>query len=58
MNVFGFPAIQLETVKEIKSATMNIFEFFYFLLKSFVKGELSYVVTINLFTIAENCTEK
>ena len=32
--------------------------FFYFLFKSFVKEELSYVFTINLFTIAENCTEK
>ena len=28
------------------------------LFKSFVKVELSYVFTINLFTIAENCTEK
>ena len=36
---------------------MNIFRFFYFLFKSFVKVELSYVFTINLFTIAENCTE-
>ena len=44
--------------KETKSATMNIFEFFLFLFKSFVKVELSYVFTINLFTIAENCTEK
>ena len=34
------------------------FDFFYFLYKSFVKVELSYVFTINLFTIAENCTEK
>ena len=32
--------------------------FFYFLFKSFVKVELSYDFTINLFTIAENCTEK
>ena len=45
-------------VKETKSATMNIFQNFYFLFKSFVKVELSYVFTINLFTIAENCTEK
>ena len=30
---------------------------FYFLIKSFVKGELSYTFTINMFTIAENCTE-
>ena len=44
--------------KEAKSATMNIFEIFYFLFKSFVKVELSYVFTRNLFTIAENCTEK
>ena len=41
--------------KETKSATMNIFRFFfYFLFKSFVKVELSYVFTLNLFTIAEN----
>ena len=46
------------TVKETKSATMNIFDFFYFLFKSFVKVELSYVFKINLFTIAENCMEK
>ena len=47
------------TVKETKSATMNIFRFFfYFLFKSFVKVELSCTFTINVFTIAENCTEK
>ena len=45
-------------IKETKSATMNIFRIFYFVFKSFVKVELSYVFTINLFTIAENCTEK
>ena len=40
--------------KETKSATMNIFRFFfYFLFKSFVKVEFSYVFTINLFTRAE-----
>ena len=32
---------------------MNIFGIKYFLFKSFVKVELSYVFTINLFTIAE-----
>ena len=32
---------------------MNIFRNFYFLFKSFVKVELSYVFTINLFYIAE-----
>ena len=42
--------------KETKSATT--FEKKYFLFKSFVKVELSYVFTINLFTIAENCMEK
>ena len=42
--------------KETKSATMNTFRFF-FLFKSFVKVELSHVFKINLFTIAENCTE-
>ena len=45
-------------VKETKSATMNIFRFFYLPFKSFVKVELSYAFTINMFTIAENCTEK
>ena len=45
------------TFKEAKSATTNIFRFI-FLFKSFVKVELSYVFTINLFTIAENCIEK
>ena len=45
--------------KETNSATMNIFRFFFhFLFKSFEKVELSYVFTINLFTVAENCTEK
>ena len=43
-------------LKETKTATMNIFFIFFF--ESFVKVELSYVFTINLFTIAENCTEK
>ena len=41
-------------IKETKSATMNIFRNFC-LFKSFVKVEFSYVFTINLFTIAENC---
>ena len=39
-------------LKETMSATMKIFEIFYFLFKSFVKVELSYVFTLNLFTIA------
>ena len=45
-------------LKETKSATMNIFRNFLFSFKSSVKVELSYVFTINLFTTAENCTEK
>ena len=45
-------------IKETKSATMNIFLKKIFLLKSFVKVELSYVFTRNLFTIVENCREK
>ena len=45
-------------LKETKSATMNIFRNFLFPFKSFVKVELSYVFTINLFAIAENCMEK
>ena len=32
---------------------MNIFRFFYYLFKSFVKVELSNVFTVNLFTIAK-----
>ena len=44
-----------QTFKETKSATMNIFRFF-FLFKSFVKVDLSSVFAINLFTIAESCT--
>ena len=42
-------------LKETKSATMSIFRKFYFLFKTFVKVELSYVFTINLLTVAENC---
>ena len=39
---------------------MNIFrkKKKYFLFKSFVKVELSYVFTINMFSTAENCMEK
>ena len=46
-------------IKETKSATMNIFrKKKYVLFKSFVKVEICYVFTINMFTIAENCMEK
>ena len=50
--------VALCNFKETKSATMNIFRFFYFVFLSFVKVELSYVFIIHLFTIAETCTEK
>ena len=46
-------------VKAAYSVTMNIFrKKKYFLFKSFVKVELSYVFTIKMFSTAENCTEK
>ena len=37
---------------------MNIFRKKYFLFKSFVKIELSYVFTINMFSTAESCMEQ
>ena len=37
---------------------LTFFDFFLFSFKSFVKVELSYVFTINLFTISEICTER
>ena len=59
LDEFGKSDISFsQWVKETKSATMNIFRFFYFVFKAFVKVELSYAFTINLFTLAENCTEK
>ena len=46
-------------VKETRSVTMNIFRKKYFLFKSFVKIESSYIFTINMVsTAAENCKEK
>ena len=45
-------------IKAAYSVTMNIFQKFYFLFKSFVKVELSYVFTIKMFSTAENCIEK
>ena len=46
------------TIKEAKSVTLNTFRKKSFLFKSFVKIELSYVFTINMFSTAENCMEK
>ena len=48
----------LWVLKRLSLQLWTFFEIFYFLFKSFVKVELSYVFTINLYTIAENCTEK
>ena len=50
-----YPQVQF---KETRFVTMNIFEKKSFLFKSFVKIELSYVFAINMFSAAENCTEK
>ena len=44
--------------KAAYSVTMNIFLFFLFSFKSFVKVELSYVCIIKMFSTAENCMEK
>ena len=46
------------TLKETRSVTMNIFEKKSFHFKSFVKIELSYVFTVNMFSTAENSMEK
>ena len=48
----------LTTFKEAKSVTLKFFQKFSFLLKSFVKIELNYVFTMNMFSTAENCMEK
>ena len=46
-------------IKETRSVTMNIFRNKkYFLFKLFVKIELNYVFTINMFSTAENCMKK
>ena len=46
------------TSKETRSVTLNIFRKKYFLFKSFVKIELSYVFTLNMFSTAESCIEQ
>ena len=48
----------VSTLKETKSVTLNIFRKKSFLLKSFVKVELSYVFTVKMLSTAENCMEK
>ena len=44
--------------QEARSVTMSIFRKKKFFLKSFVKVELSYVFTINMFSTAESCMEQ
>ena len=58
MQRIGYEKTTTKKLKVTKSVTMNIFREKYFLFKSFVKEELSYVFTINLFSTAENCMEK
>ena len=55
---FAFQMLKCAYLKRLSLQLWTFFEFFYFLFRSFVKVELSYVFTINLFTRAENCTEK
>ena len=50
--------MDLYHIKETRSVTMNIFRKKYFLFKSFIKIELSYVFTINMFSTAESCMEQ
>ena len=54
----SFDDFKLPLLKETRSVTVNIFRKKSFLFKSFVKIELSYVFTINMFSTAENCMEK
>ena len=44
--------------KETRSVTMNIFRKKKILFKSFVKIELSYVFTMNMFSTTESCMEQ
>ena len=45
-------------VKRLSLQLLTFFEKKYCLFKSIVKVELSYVFTINMFAMAENCMEK
>ena len=53
-----FKTFGAKTFKETRSVTMIIFRKKYFLFKSFVKIELSYIFTINIVNTAESCKEK
>ena len=57
---FTFSANKLIEIV-LKRLSLQLWTFFkisYFLFKSFVKVELSYAFTINMFTKVENCTLK
>ena len=56
--VKSFILSKKKLIKSAYSVNMNIFEKKYFLFKSFVKVELSYVFTIKMFSTAENCMAK
>ena len=49
---------KVNCLKRLSLQLWTFFEISIFFYKSFVKVELNYVFTIDLFTIAENCTEK
>ena len=53
-----FCQVLYHLLKRLSLQLATSFEIFSFLFKLFVKVELSYVLTMNLFTKAENCTEK
>ena len=55
---YGRKGSLLLLLKETRSVAMNIFQKKYFLFKSFVKIELSYVFTINMFSTAESCMQQ
>ena len=50
--------IYVTDIKETRYVSMNIFRKKTQLFKSFVKIELSYVLTINMFSTAESCMEQ
>ena len=58
VSLLKSPNFDAAYIKETRSVTMKIFRKKNFLFKSFVKIELSYVFTINMFSTAENCMEK
>ena len=58
LHVYNLGKLNTKTLKRLSSNYELFSIFLYFLFKSFVKVELSYAFTINLFTITKNCMEK